>query len=161
MGKGQVKLNPRKVLIMTAIKSLDNLDIATPSNEGVEIELLHPTTREPLGMFITVLGKYSQAFIDHQRKATNEYLRKAQQLKKRGKEDDPQTAEKFEKSNIELLVACTASWRTGTIPTLNFEGEDRPCTKANAELLYASPKWAWLRAQVDEEIGDIANFMKS
>jgi len=119
--------------------SLDSLDLATPSNEGSEIELLHPTTSEPLGIFIRVLGKYSQVFIDHQRKSTNEYLRRAQQLKKRGKDDELPTAEKFEARGIELLVACTVAWRTGDKQTLNLKGLDRACTK-ETQLCCMNPR---------------------
>ena len=141
--------------------SLDDLDLATPSNEGFEIELIPPATNEPLGMFVKVLGKYSNVFIEKNKRASNEYMRRVQQLKKRGKEEEPYTIEKAEERGTDLLVACTIGWRTGDKQTLNFNGADQPFSPANAALLYASPKWAWLRVQVDDGIGDIGNFMTS
>ena len=145
---------------MSDIIDLASFDAATPCDEGAEIELLHPVSGTPIGVFVTVLGKYSKVFLDHTRRASNEYLRKSQMLKKRGKEDETPTMEKFEEKSIELLVACTTAWRTGDKPMIRFEGEELPFSATNAALIYGSPKLSWIRAQVDEGIADLGNFMK-
>jgi hypothetical protein len=146
---------------MTDIIDLASLDAATPCDEGAEIELLHPVSGAPIGIFITVLGKYSKVFLDHTRRASNEYLRKSQALKKRGKDEETPTVEKFEEKSIEMLVACTVGWRTGAKKAITFEGKDLEFSPANAALIYSSPKLTWIRAQVDEGIADLGNFMKA
>lgn len=145
---------------MTDQIDLASLDAATPCNEGAEIELTHPVSGAPVGVHITVLGKFSKVFIDHTRRNSNEYLRKAQMLKKRGKDEETPTIEKFEEKSIELLVACTVGWRTGDKKTITFEGQALEFTPTNAAMLYSSPKLSWIRAQVDEAIADLGNFMK-
>lgn len=145
---------------MTDVIDLASLDAATPCDAGAEIELVHPVSGAPIGVFVTVLGKYSKVFIDHTRRSSNEYLRKAQMLKKRGKDEEPATVEKFEEKSIELLVACTVGWRTGTKKAITFEGKDLEFSAVNAALIYGTPKLAWIRTQVDEGIADLGNFMK-
>lgn len=145
---------------MTDIIDLASFDAATPCDAGAEIELVHPVSGAPIGVFITVLGKYSKVFIDHTRRNSNEYLRKAQMLKKRGKDEKPATVEKFEEKSIEMLVACTVGWRTGDKKVIVFEGQELQFTPANAELIYTSTKLSWIRTQVDEGIVDLGNFMK-
>jgi len=146
---------------MTDTIDLASFDTATPCDAGAEIELLHPVSGTPIGIFITVLGRYSKVFIDHTRRNSNEYLRKAQMLKKRGKEEETPTVEKFEEKSIDLLVACTVGWRTGDKKVITFEGKDYEFSPANAAMLYSSPKLAWIRTQVDEGIADLGNFMKT
>lgn len=145
---------------MSDVIDLAAYDAATPCDEGAEVELLHPVTGAPIGVFVTVLGKYSKVFIDHTRRNSNEYLRKAQMLKRRGKEEETPTVEKFEEKSIDLLVACTTGWRTGDKPMIVFEGKELPFSPANAALIYGSPKLSWIRTQVDEAIADLGNFMK-
>jgi hypothetical protein len=145
---------------MTDIIDLASLDAATPCDAGAEIELLHPVSGVPVGVYITVLGKYSKVFLDHTRRASNEYLRKSQMLKKRGKDEEAVTVEKFEEKSVEMLVACTVGWRTGDKKVIIFEGKDLEFSTANAALIYGSPKLTWIRTQVDEGIADLGNFMK-
>lgn len=144
---------------MTETIDLASFDTATPCNEGAELELLHPVSNAPIGIFVTVLGKYSKVFIDHTRRNSNEYLRKAQMLKKRGKEEETPTVEKFEEKSIELLVACTVGWRTGDKNSITFDGKDYEFSPTNAALIYSSPKLSWIRTQIDEGIADLGNFM--
>src|SRR4030067_2955929 len=111
---------------MSDMIDLASFDAATPCDAGAEIELMHPVSGAPIGVFVTVLGKYSKVFLDHTRRNSNEYLRKAQMLKKRGRDDETPTVEKFEEKSIEMLVACTTAWRTGDKPI------DRKSTRLNS-----------------------------
>lgn len=140
--------------------TLDDLDMATPSNAGIEFELKHPVTSEPLGWFVTVIGKNSGEYQSSQRKQINETLRKAHMARKRGKDVDIQTIEQIEESATKTLVECSKGWRSASGATLHFLGEDRVFSKENATLLYSSEKFPWVRKQVDEAISDDANFMK-
>lgn len=146
-----------------------SLDTAAASDKGAEIELLHPTTNAPLGIFITVLGKDSQVFRDHVKHDVNAQLRKEALAQRRGKKLDPLTAEEAEEKAIELLVLCTLGWRSETKnakgvvldnqPHILMGGEVLTFNVLNAKRIYTDS--LWIRRQVDDAIGDLENFIKS
>jgi hypothetical protein len=140
------------------MKSLDELDIGTKSNEGIELELLHPINREPLGMYITICGQYSERYIAHQRKVTNADLLKARQGKQ--KKPDDNIMEQAEARGTALLVACTIGWRHGESKALPFHGGKHEFTEEKCAELYASKSLPWVRLQVDRAIADDSNFIK-
>lgn len=138
---------------------LASLDTVAACDAGAEIELLHPTTQAPLGIFILVLGRDSQVFKNYTRQTINARLRKEALNKRRGRESEVTTVELAEEDNIAALVACTRAWRTGEDPVITFRGSDLPFSPENAALIYnALP---WLKRQVDEGIGDLENFLKA
>lgn len=144
---------------------IGKLDTIAACNAGAEIELLHPSTQEPLGIFITVLGKDSDVCREHFRNTVNENIRRAAMAKKRGKDEELTTYEKQQERGVELLVSCTLGWRTvekidGTEtekPVITLKGEDLQYTKANAKRLYEV--MPWIKEQVDTAIMDLENFM--
>lgn len=140
-------------------KASTGLDIAAfdtvaASNKGAEIELKHPVTMEPLGAFVTVLGKDSDIFRQAFRRKVNAKLARDAMAKKRGKDVEPPTVEDSEADGLDLLVACTTGWRG-----LTDGGEPLEYSPEAARNLYT--RAPWIRLQVDEAIGDLANFMKS
>lgn len=132
-------------------------DVQSPANKGAEIELEFEGER--LGVFITILGQYSDVYVKHVRRTANKNIRRAQQTRQRGKQDEIVTIEKLDESSTELLVLCTVSWRTGEKPFFKIGSEELQCTPENVEKVYTNPKLAWIRKQVDEGITDIGNFM--
>lgn len=146
---------------------LASLDTKAASNKGGEIELKHPVTSKPTGMFITILGKDSDAFIEHTRAAANERIRTAHIAQQSGKQSDIPTAEKAEEKALELLAVCTVSWRqeyeeAGEVKneaSLYLNGEWLPFSAMNALKLYREQ--LWVRRQIDTEIGALENFMKA
>ena len=142
----------------TPVVDLATLDSVGACNQGSEIELKHPVTNAPLGVFVGILGKDSDAFRDHVRFSVNEDFRRAQLAKKRGKPEEAQTMEKNEARGVELLIACTTGWRTGKEPTLKIGSEQLQFNVANAKRVYEN--YPWIKAQVDEGIVDLENFMK-
>lgn len=149
---------------MTKPTSLDlaSLDTSAACDKGAEIELRHPTTNEPLGLFVTVLGKDSQIFRDHVKQDVNARIRREALANKRGKDLPPPTAEEAEDKATELLVVCTLGWRQRVEgdkfkETITFAGEELAFTVANAKRVYES--LLWFRRQVDEAIGDLENFI--
>lgn len=140
---------------------ISKLDTVTACNIGAEIELRHPVTQAPLGIFIHILGKDSDVCREHFRNSVNENLRRAALARKRGKDEEIQTFEKSQERGVELLVACTLAWRTvedgKESPTITMKGEAMPYTKENARRLYES--MPWIKTQVDEGIVDLENFM--
>lgn len=138
---------------------LASLDTVAACDAGAEIELLHPTTDAPLGIFISVLGRDSRVFKDYTRQSINTRLRKEAVNRKRGRDPEVATVEAAEEDSTAALVACTQGWRTGDVKTLLFKGQDLPFSPPNALLVYnALP---WIKRQVDEGIGDLANFLKT
>jgi len=137
---------------------LADFSTTTACDKGFELELRHPATKAPLGVFLTVLGKDSKTFKDHIRSKTNERLRKDMMARNRGKDAEPSTVEQIERETIELLSICTLGWRTGDAPTITMGGKVLEFSEANARLVYAEE---WIRNQADEAIGDLGNFLPS
>jgi hypothetical protein len=139
---------------MSKTKRIDlaSLDTAAACDKGFELELKHPITHEPIGAFISVVGKDSKTFDDFVRRQSNDRLRRSFQNQRRGKDAEAPTVEQIEADAISLLVACTIGWRE-----IELNGAELPFNEANARKLYTEQKW--VRSQVDEAIGDIENFM--
>jgi hypothetical protein len=140
---------------------LAELNTAKACEDGAEIELLHPVTKEPLGQFILVVGKHSKTFTDYVARDANEERRKAAQ--RRGKENI-KTFEEVQAEGIELLVACTKGFRCYS--WLDDEGGDFlhfggkfEFSKDNAKKLYR--EFPWIKEQIDAGIVDLGNFIKS
>lgn len=138
---------------------LAQLDTVGACNEGAEIELIHPVTQKPLGMFITILGKDSDVFRDHLRETIDDDIRRAAMAKKRGKNEELMTVAKSDERGLELLVLCTLSWRTDDKQTIKFRGEELVCSVPNVKKLYEG--LPWVKKQVDEGIADLENFIKA
>ena len=141
---------------------LDSLDTGAACDKGAEIELKHPTTSEPLGLFVTILGKDSQVFREHVKQDVNARIRREALASKRGKDVAPPTAEEAEDKATELLVICTLGWRQrnedGSFKdTITYKGEELSFNVPNAKTVYTN--LLWFRRQVDEAIGDLENFI--
>lgn len=143
---------------MTKTSTIDLASISakTACNKGYELELTHPVSLEPLGVFIRVVGSESDAFQGHVRKHANAVLRERFAAQQRGRKEDAPTVERAEAETIDLLVACTTGWRTGDAPVIEWAGEKLDFTDGNVRRLYAEK---WIRAQVDDAIGELGNFM--
>lgn len=151
----------------TTSLDLDSLDTGAACDKGAEIELKHPTTNAPLGIFVTILGKDSQAFREHVKQDVNERIRREALATKRGKDIAPPTAEEAEDKATELLVVCTLGWRQRVDvaegetekfkPTITYKGEELAFNVPNAKTIYSN--LLWFRRQVDEAIGDLENFI--
>jgi hypothetical protein len=137
--------------------SLSSLNTSAVSENGTAVEILHPTKNIPLGITFFIRGTDSKTFRDITRKQQNRRMEAAK--KARGSLN--LTAEEMDAESIEVLVACTASWKTGHEDTIEIsDGEFLECTPDNSRRIYADPGFAWLREQVDREIGDRSNFLK-
>ena len=122
---------------------LEALDTGKTSEEGQWLELEHPKTSEPLDMHIKLLGRDSEAYKKQVRKNQDKNLKKGLRNLK---------SENLENETIELLTACTVDWK-GVV----YQGGELECTKENIRWVYK--EYDWLREQVDEFVGDRANFL--
>lgn len=154
------------------ILDLASLDSTTASDAGAKIPILHPISKEPIGIFVTILGKHSTTFRELVRERINKRIQQESLAAKRGKILDPRTAEQVEQEALEMLVACTIGWETEiyegegkerkikeTKPSILFDGQDLPFNPQNGLLVYS--RMIWLREQVDNAIGDLENFIKA
>lgn len=128
---------------------LSKLDMTKFADEGAPLEIVHPATLEPLmhdekPVTIWLLGQDSTIFRDEiQRRAKS-------QLNKRQKID----IDKVAGDSADLLAVLTVGWYG-----IEEGGKALECTRENAKSIYQ--KYGWLRQQVDEFIGDRANFFKA
>lgn len=130
---------------------LSTLDVVRSANDGVAIDILHPITKEPLGITITVLGSDSAAF---KKLATDQNRRRVAKMEKAGGfKISAVSQDERDEDALELLAACTKSWGNVVL-----DGALLECTRDNAINLYE--RLPWLREQIDGAIGDRANFIK-
>jgi len=136
------------------ITNLD-LDKLSSNVEPVEMELLHPTTGQPLEsdgkkIKFSLVGSDSPAYLKAERAVTNARLQAAQRLGKRGKV----TSEVIEDGALDILAASTTGWTP-----FQFKGELFTFSNANAKRLYKEAQW--IREQVDAFVHDRGNFLKN
>jgi hypothetical protein len=126
---------------------LTSLDTSEAAETGAVLEVLHPTENTPLGIKITLAGADSDIY----RKTVNKNVNKRVQRMKPG-QSLPFTAEEQEESGLNLLAVCTLAWEGIVV-----EGDALPCNKENAKMVYQ--RFPWIKEQVDQFIGDRANFL--
>lgn len=131
---------------------LGSLDTIEACNKPAEIEIKHPVTGALTGVFISVLGKDSDAYRSIVRAMADEQL-KRQAMNKSA----DASLDKLESKNIEALVAVTTGWRTGDDPTVTLNGEKLDFNAANVRKVYAA--LLPVREQVTEAINSLENFM--
>lgn len=140
---------------------LGKLDTVAACDAGAEIELLHPVSKDPIGVFVSIRGKDSNAFKMHIRQSINAKLN--QQRANRNRRAPQLTLESSEDEALDALVVCVTGWRTveggESFPHIKFNGEELTFNAVNAKRLMAA--LPWMKQQLDEEIGDLENFLKS
>lgn len=136
---------------------LPGMDTKTRSEEGVDMTVLHITTRQPMtgrdGKTVTIklLGPDSVQYRKETRSAVRKRLRSAV-----SNEADPaDTFDADEAESIDMLARCTLGW-TGICTT---KGEPIPCTPETAAALYTG--FPAIRDQVDSFIAVRTNFIKA
>ena len=122
---------------------ISELCTAGAHNEGAEITIIHPVTREKTDLKITLLGIDSKAW----RKAQKDMQRKVLAALANKSEIDEDEIE------VEALAAVTTEW-TGLVK----DGQPVKFTKAACKALYKDAPA--VRDQVDRFIGDRRNFIK-
>lgn len=122
---------------------LATLDTKPAANAGRAIELRHPATRAPLGIFVDVVGVDSDLY----RRAIRE-----RQLRRSEDEVSELTPERMEEENLDLLATCTTGWR-GMV----LDGQAVEFSPVNARMIYE--RFPWIRDQVDRGIGDRSVFL--
>lgn len=130
---------------------LGTLDLTTACNKPYKLELVHPMTKEPLGMYIYVLGRESDVFQSLINESINTDRRLAAMRAKQGKDPVLKTIEQDRQDSVELYAHATTAFEE-----LNFNGP-LSYTFDNAVKLYSER--SWVLSQVSAAINDITNFM--
>ena len=138
---------------------LASLDTVAACDKGAEIELRHPVSNAPLGIFVSILGRDSTVFKNHIHQSVNARIRREAMARKRGRDVEILTVEENEQEGIQALILCTTGWRTGEEKHITFNGAKLAFNPENAKTIYTA--LTWLKKQVDEGVADLENFMKS
>lgn len=133
------------------IPDLATLDTAALCDLGAELELRHPGTNAPLGVYLTLAGLDSQSW----RKAVSSLAE--QRLAGRSRSHAPTRLPDFpvdpHESGIEILARCTLSWRH-----VQVDGKSLSCTLENARMLYR--RFPWIFEQADRFASDRASYLR-
>lgn len=131
-----------------------DIDTVAACDAGAEIELLHPTTSEPTGMFVSVVGRDSVLFSSLVAEAADTERRRQFAAQKRGKTAEPKRYAESMADGIAMLAKATTGFRNVVL-----NGSPLEFSEANAVKLYtARPAF---KTQIDEAIANLENFIKS
>lgn len=121
------------------------------ADDGAVLNIVHPETEELIeGMTITLLGQDSKVY----RKLQMGKQQAALNRMAKGKKAIDLDAEKLSEDSIEDLVKLTTAW-TG----FALDGKSLEFTSDNVRMVYND--WAWIKEQVQEFVGNRANFFRT
>jgi hypothetical protein len=116
---------------------ISTLDLEGASERGSEVEIRHPQTGEPVGIFVKVYGPDSKLC----RRILSEGARMAA--------TDPTEDEKeLQRRSSQMTAELCMGWRQGDEPTIMWEGTRHPFSKELAVKIFT--KQQWFRQQVDQ-----------
>lgn len=119
-----------------------------PDIDECEIQIFNPITKKPTGIYVTVLSKDSEVYRDLQKKQAHA------RFKQFGRQRSAAlTSEELEEESLQLLVACTKTWRG-----MAYKGKELDCSPENVRMIYENV--STIREQVDDAIHDRGNFKK-
>lgn len=129
--------------------------LVTAQEEGIEISIEDPNTREPIGMKVKVAGPDSQRVKTAQRAFLDRQLAK--------KRSNKMKATELEEEATLTLAAAVISWSSDdggkNADTIPLDGQRLPCTKAN--VLTVIRRFPFIREQIDAVVQDRADFFQT
>jgi hypothetical protein len=131
---------------------LATLDVSAASETPVEVELLHPATKEGLGQFVSIIGRESKTCQSYLRAKNNEAMRKAVLNSRKSRTPLIPTSEENEAEAVELLSGVI----TKGFRNLNYKGVELVYTPDAAKTLYTEQPW--IAEQVDRAMADLTLF---
>lgn len=140
-----------------------NLDTAAAAEVPYEFELENPGTKEPLGVFVSVIGTESTAFKNRTRRQLNADRRREFEMQRKGKHAEPKMIEQDEADTISMCVDLMRGWRTvvgnKSEPVIIWGDEKLEFNEDNAERWIT--QFSWTRLQIIAAAGDVGNFLKN
>ena len=136
----------------TASKKVEGLDLLSvrtleKATEGVEMEILHPSTRLGTDSYVTVLGEDSDA---HKRALTLVAERKEKEQRRTGRIRI--THEDIIYGMLITAIECIPNWRN-----IVENGKEVPYNRANLRRILT--EYWFITEQVNAFLADRANFM--
>ena len=128
---------------------LSQLGTREKSEEGAVLEIMDPKTHTPflgyndIPVTITLKGADCREFKAMQYRQSDKFFRNGKMK---------MSAAQLADAAIKTLAKMTIAW-TG----VSVNGEELPCTEANAEMIYR--EYETVRQQVDEFVNDLENFL--
>lgn len=138
---------------------LGDLDTTVACDKGIEIELLHPASRDKLGVFVTVLGADSSAVKELLTEFRRSNERQAATYKRQGKAEFQPSSAMFEEFILNKAIVATTGWRTADKASITLKSEELAFNVANAKKVFT--QLPWVHVQVLQAIDDLQNFMPS
>lgn len=121
------------------------------ADDGAVLNIIHPETEEVIdGMTITLLGQDSKVY----RKLQMAKQQAALNRMAKGKKAIDLDAEKLSEDSIDDLVKVTTGWAGFAL-----DGKELEFTPENVRMVYTD--WAWIKEQVQEFVGNRANFFRA
>ena len=124
---------------------ISKIRLADKSEQGSTLVVLDPVTGVETDLKIKLAGTDSFIYRNWLKRMSN---KKLGNFKKKGF-----SYEESERSSVELLAELTLGWEG-----LEADGEPIVYSREKAIDLYSDPNMKWLREQVDEFVGERANF---
>lgn len=131
------------------MSDLAQFDTKAAANDGFDITLRNPITGADLDITIGVYGRDSDVF-----KAINSQQNKArlERIRRAGRVVSVDT-DQMDEEVLDLLAKCSFRWSN-----VELDGKSLDFSTSNARTVYE--RFPWIREQVDQGIGDRANFTK-
>lgn len=126
------------------------MDISSLKPSERIIDILHPVTREPLGITVSVLSLNDERVS----KVRKKILTESQRLRERGKSLD---ADDIERNKDALMFATVTGWEWKD--DAKFKGEKPVFNPKN--LLAVMAELPWFRKQLEEAIEDEEAFFQT
>jgi hypothetical protein len=130
-----------------------DLSNLAPLDSPIDMEVLHPTTRKPIGLTLSVYGTDSGVY----RSAAAQRSERRLKMMKGGRTN--LTSEEIEEDAMNILIVSTAGWVWGKdaagVPC-SFHGEMLAFNRANVDRVFRA--LPWIPEQVDAFMGDRSNF---
>lgn len=134
---------------MNMEKTFDLAEIQAEAKQENVLEILHPVSQIGIGLKIRIASPDSEKY----RKLAQAMRTKIQAMMQRNKGKMPPT-EVIEEESQKVLIGAVLGWEGAT-----WGGQPFECTPDNVKQLFdALP---WIKEQVDEYLGNRANFFKS
>jgi dienelactone hydrolase len=129
---------------------LTQIDSVSMAEEGAPLEIVHPLTRQKMGITIVLRGADSTTYREKQLVALRK--RMEDQQRKGASTEPQQILKKAEGAAVEILAACTVGW-TG----VEERGKEIAFSEAAAKDVYT--RYPVIREQVSAFIEDRRNFL--
>jgi hypothetical protein len=160
------------------VVDLDDLNTTKACNSAYDLEITHPVSKKPLGVFIPIVGRDGDAYREHLREQVDAKLIRDWDAGRKGKDPLPPSIERQEDELLDSLTVCIMASGKPWYTVVKDNNPDPTKRKPDETLSYikmGGQKLDWnvpnirrvlkeqlfIRRQVDTAVGDLELFMKT